>query len=137
MPMTQRTKFKLSVYALLLIIASILIGWGWSVSLAYQRDSERLADMNILRVRWLDYAYRYATYQPADCTPDMVVHDCRGNDQHPFDLSDIVDPVNMGGFQYVVDVITADTFAVRFALEQGVAGLSRGEYVMTPDGVKR
>jgi len=135
--MIQRTKFKLSVYALLFIIASILIGWGWSVSLAYQRDADRLADMSLLRVRWVDYYHLFATYELTDCSTDGQIDECRGDERHPFGAGDIVDPVNAGEFRYVVDVLTPETFAVRFTLERGVASLERGQYVMTPDGVKR
>ncbi|HNW09425.1 MAG TPA: hypothetical protein PK619_02130 [bacterium] len=132
--MLQRTKFKLTVYAVLLVIFLALLIWLAVFNAAQSRDYKRLSDMRLAQAELMDYFLQFNTFVVDECQTGSLLNFCQGRDGYASDLSAIIDPVNEGNFQYVVSDLSADNFRIDFSLEVGAGGLSAGNYALTVAG---
>ncbi|HLD28564.1 MAG TPA: hypothetical protein VJB67_03030 [Patescibacteria group bacterium] len=139
--MLDRTRFKFIVYILLLAIAISLLAW-WSIySSAKSRDYERLADMKNLEAELINYYYHYNTFEVPECLSGddskTLINFCQGKGDRTLNVSNIIDPINFGSYQYVVNYLSLDNFSVSFAFETGIGGLPSGAYVLTREGITK
>ncbi len=134
--MLTRTRFKLIVYLILLLIALSVLLWWFLYSGAKSRDYERLADMKILQSELALYFFRFNTYQIPRCALESVISSC-GDSGTLTSLRQLADLLSQNGYQYFVKNLSEDNFAVSFSLETGIGGLPAGTYLMTKEGVKR
>ncbi|MFA5029197.1 MAG: hypothetical protein WC518_00405 [Patescibacteria group bacterium] len=135
--MTKRTKFKLIIYLLLLIlgITGLIL---WSIfNAARGRDYKRLGEIKIIEAEFNSYFNKFNTYQVPDCSPPMLVNYCSGKGERVLAIDTIVDPVNKGNFQYLVSSLSDDNFRVDFSLEMGIGTLAAGNYLLTRQGISK
>lgn len=128
--MNRRTRFKLGLYLVLLIISISLLVWFWVYNVAKIRDLERLADMRTTQAYFNIYFYHHNTYVLDQCSVNTPINFCGLN-------SALIDPVNNGVFQYIVKDLSLENYRIDFALEVGVAGLTPGIYSLDKEGIKR
>ena len=135
--MTQRTKFKITIYLILLIILVSMLIWWMIYNSGRSRDFERLADMKIIEAEMNNYYLKFNTYKIADCPNDTAINFCVGKDSKVLEVSNIIDPLSQLNFQYVVRSLTDDDFQIDFAFEVGVGGLLPGNYSLTKQGINK
>lgn len=135
--MSQRNVFKIFVYIFLLVIAIGLLVWWVVYNNARSRDYDRLAQIKLLQLELTDYFFEFNTFQIPQCPTDSLVNYCLGRGDRTLAVSGIIDPKNRGNFQFIFEEILQNDFAVSFSLEQGVGGLSAGNYVLTKEGIRR
>lgn len=132
--MIQRTKFKLAVYAALLVIFLSVLVWLVFFNLARSRDYRRLADMRLAQAELMDYFLQFNTFMVDECQVGSLLNFCQGRDGYGDNLATLIDPVNESDFQYMVSDLSADNFRIDFSLEVGASGLSAGNYALTVAG---
>jgi hypothetical protein len=133
--MRQRTKFKIIIYSILLVIAiSLLMVW-WSYTRALGRDYQRLADMKLLQVELTDYFTNFNTYKIPECQSNSPVNFCTGKGDRTMAVEGIIDPTSSGSYQYIIGELTDSEYRVYFSFEIGVGGLDAGGYTLTKSGI--
>lgn len=134
--MLQRTRFKIIIYALFFSLAIILLSFWIYFAVAQARDYQRLADLKI----WQDVLNRhymnYGTYQKNNCENGKLLSACWEDYSGRFRINNINDPINSGNYRYIVGGLGVDDYQINFSLEAGIGGLSRGNYILTKNGVK-
>lgn len=133
--MEQRTRFKIIVYTILLIIALLLLSiWIWYAS-GWSRDFQRVGDLKQIQLAMSIYYSQYGTYYLKDCSIGMKVADCFTK-QPILKFFKITDPLSLGYYNYLIGSINDNFYEINFALEQGVGGLTAGRYILTKEGVR-
>ncbi|MFA6422055.1 MAG: hypothetical protein WCV92_01490 [Candidatus Buchananbacteria bacterium] len=131
--MTQRTKFKASVYILLLIIALILLFWFNSIMVAKARDYERLADLKVIQGKLTANFFKNNTYELPGCLNNSDLSSCSAGGDINF--LGIADPLNSGEFKYIVYNLSESDFQLGFTLETKMGGLNPGGHIYGKEGV--
>ena len=134
--MTQRTKFKLIAYLLLLAVLIGLVVWLWMYNNSVKRDYERISDMRVLQTRWLEYFNHYSTFEVNSCQIGRLVSVCGGDNGRSLSVDDLVDPKGSNQYHYLVEDVTESDFKVSFYLETNVGNLLPGKYVLTSQGIQ-
>ena len=135
--MSKRSKIKIIIYSVLLIIILAFLVWWFSYNSTQARDYQRLGDMRVLEAALNSYFFRFNTYQIPECGPGSVINFCTGRGERTIEVAEIIDPVNLDNLRYVVADLTADNFRVEFYLEGSLAGLPSGRYALTREGLGR
>jgi len=130
--MTQRTKFKIIVYVLLLAIAAVLLAWFSMAMSAKARDYQRLSDLKIIQAKFTAYYFKHNTYRIDACNENSMVNSC-SNDQ--IDLSKHLDPSGSGIYKYVIYSLSDTDYQIGFALETKMGGLMLGGHIYSKEGV--
>lgn len=134
--MEQRTRFKIIVYTILLIISLLLLViWIWYVS-GWSRDFQRVGNLKQIQLAMSTYYSQYGTYQLADCQIGMTVADCFAKQSIFKKLFKITDPLSSDYYNYLIGSLNNNFYEINFALEQGVGGLTAGRYILTKEGVR-
>jgi hypothetical protein len=133
--MTQRTKFKITVYIILFVIACILIGWWYFYNSAKARDYARLGDLKVIQGEMSRYLLKYNTYIIPNCQNGTLVNYCVGNQSKTSYLSNIEDPLGAKGFFYIVNSLSDTDYQISFGLETSIGGLKPGNHILAKNGV--
>ncbi len=136
--MTQRTRFKIVAYSMLLLLLVASLGFWVNYQMGRGRDAERLGDMKIAQQILARYFFQSNTYQLPQCETSMTIDQCASADKLLMPLSGLIDPINSTNqYQYRVRQLSADNFALEVRFEHSIAGLAPGAYLVTKDGFKR
>ena len=133
--MTQRTKFKLVIYFILLMIGISLVIWLFLHNNAVKRDYERISDMRQLQSRWLEYFGKFSTFEVPDCNVGRLISSCTGNNERLLDVSGLNDPLGKDQYYYVLEDLSQLDFTVGFYLETKIGNLLPGKYLLTSQGI--
>ncbi|MEI6288004.1 MAG: hypothetical protein WCP18_00250 [bacterium] len=132
--MTMRTRFKISVYFLLFVMASTGLGFLMWYNSVQIRDYKRLSDMTDIQSRLNIYFLHYSSYQVDGCSSGLIVSDCKGSADRPSFLGGITDQLG-GNYAYVFSALSQNDYKVSFVLETKVGGFAPGRYFLTPSGI--
>lgn len=133
--MTQRTKFKIVLYLILLIIGCILTGWWYGYNSAKARDYVRLGDLKVIQGEMSRYLIKYNTYIIPNCQSGSLLNYCVGNQDKMAHLEKIEDPLGSRGFIYVVNSLSDSDYQISFGLETSIGGLKAGNHILGKSGV--
>jgi hypothetical protein len=135
--MLQRTKFKITLYAVIFINLTVLLGFWLYWSSAQARDYERLGDLKVWQ-NILGYYYsQNGTYIIPNCAAGETLSSCLAQKVGKITINNINDPLNSGNYRYTVGSLGESDYEIQFALETGIAGLSRGGYILTKNGIRK
>ena len=132
--MTQRTKFKITVYIILFIIASSLTFWWYSHNSAKERDYARLGDLKVIQGEMTRYFLKNNTYLIPGCQNGFLLNDCLGDSNKPAQFGDIIDPLGSRGFFYIVNSLSNSDYQIGFGLETSIGGLKPGNHILSKNG---
>jgi len=133
--MTQRTKFKIILYTVLLVIAIALLLVWWSYTRALGRDYQRLADLKLMQVELTDYFANFNTYKIPECQVNSPVNFCTGKNDRTIAVGNITDPTDSGDYRYLVGELSDNNYKIYFSFEIGVGGVAPGGYALTRSGI--
>ena len=134
--MFQRTRFKIIIYALLLLIGLSIFAWWVLFNFARGRDYERLGDMKAIQAQMTAYFGEFNTFILPNCQPTFLISQC-GAKTKLADFSLFRDPLNAGNYRYIVSQLSESDFGINFTLETTIAGLAPGTYTMTKTGIRK
>lgn len=128
--MTQRTLFKLSAYGLGIALGAVLLGIWLVWMQGYQHDRVRFYDLRQIRAVFDHQRVLTNSYRLPGCTTGVRVALCP-------QLESINDPRSRGAYEYVLEVMSDQDYAVRFSFERGFGPYRSGTYLLTPTGIVR
>lgn len=135
--MTQRRRFKIIIYSILLIAAIGSYVWWLNFNWAKERDYDRIADMRALQSELLIYYSKFNTFRIPGCSDGMLINFCQGNDKQSVGVESLVDPLNVGSYQYAVDQLLDNDFRISFAIETSLPNMPPGKYIITKSAIVR
>ena len=133
--MLQRTKFKITLYTVILANLFLLLGFGIYWLRAQNRDYQRLADLKVWQNILGDHFLKFGTYRLDNCQIGQTLSQCWAEKSGQVWINNINDPLNSGSYRYLVAGLADDDYQINFSLEAGIGGLSPGTYVLTKNGV--
>jgi hypothetical protein len=99
---------------------------------AKMRDALRIADMSRLQTGFELLFFEKASYKPAGCQEGDLVAKCQLEKYIP-EIKQLHDP-GKGSYQ-VIKTPDDESYAISFVLEKGIGHWSKGQYVLTPQGI--
>lgn len=133
--MTQRIKFKIVIYAILFIVACLLLSWFYLYNSAKGRDYDRLGDLKLIQGEMSRYLIKYNTYIIPNCQGGSLLNYCIGNQNKIAYFGDVEDPLGSKGFLYIVNGLSNSDYQISFGLETSMGGLKSGNHILTKNGV--
>lgn len=133
--MGKRLKLKLLIYTILAVILVAVLWWWIAYNQGKTRDYKRLADIKVIQAELTEYYRRFNTYKIPECQGNSLVNFCVGKGDQAVGFQAIIDPLNSGAYQYIVDSLLDNDYIISFSLERGMVGVPAGNYVLTKEGV--
>ncbi len=135
--MLQRLRFKIILYLAIFAILLLALAFWIYLARAQSRDYQRLADLKITQDILASYYGKFATYQLPNCLVGETVSQCLSTKVGSPVINNIIDPLNNTSYSYVIGSLADSDYEINFSLEVGIGGLSRGNYVLTKNGIRR
>ena len=128
----ERTQFKIIVYVVATVLAIGLLSWWLWLTHGWQRDALRLQAILSTQAELARYYDRHHTFQFSTCPSGSLLATCAT----PELAVDYTDPLNTGNYRYTVQMLGETEYAIGVSFEHGIAGMRRGSYVLTTQGLK-
>ncbi len=130
--MRQRTKFKITVYTLLFIIACLTLFLCSNSLKTKARDYKRIGDLKTIQSKFAYYFSKNNTYIIPSCGENDLLSDCKAPEA---DFSNLTDPLNQGMYRYVIFSLSETDFQIGFALEKKLNGVEAGGHIYSKNGL--